>query len=65
MTLDITIDDDPTFSKCDKEFRRLCEAISAITIEDIVEKASVGHPVLAAVARCSLRPLARLSGPTR
>jgi signal transduction histidine kinase/tetratricopeptide (TPR) repeat protein len=49
MTLDITIDDDPTFSKCDKEYRRLCEAISAMTTEDIVEKAFVGHPVLAAV----------------
>lgn len=49
VTLDITIDDDPTFSKCDKEFRRLCEAISAITTDDVVEKASVGHPILAAV----------------
>lgn len=49
MTLDITIDDDPSFSKCDKEFRRLCEAISAITTKDIAEKTSVGHPIMAAV----------------
>ncbi|KAJ5815614.1 hypothetical protein N7474_007391 [Penicillium riverlandense] len=48
-TLDITIDDDPSFFKCDNEFRRLCEAISATTTEDIIEKASVGHPILAAV----------------
>lgn len=49
MTLDIPIDDAPSFSKCDIEFRRLCEAISAILPETIIEKAPVEHPTLAAV----------------
>jgi signal transduction histidine kinase/AmiR/NasT family two-component response regulator/tetratricopeptide (TPR) repeat protein len=49
ITLDVTIDDKPNFAKCDKEFRRLCEAISAIQIEDIIEKVPVENPTLAAI----------------
>lgn len=48
-TLKVTIDDVPNFSKCDKEFRRLCEAISGIQIDAIIEKAPVEDPTLAAV----------------
>jgi signal transduction histidine kinase/CheY-like chemotaxis protein len=49
MTLDVPINDNPSFSTCDKEFRRLCEAISAIQIETIIETAPVEDPTLAAV----------------
>jgi signal transduction histidine kinase len=47
--LNVTIDDAPSFSKCDKEFRRLCEAVSAIQIDTITDKPPVEHPNLAAV----------------
>ncbi|KAJ6016778.1 hypothetical protein N7451_000157 [Penicillium sp. IBT 35674x] len=46
--LDITIDEDPTFFKCDKELRRLCEAVSAVQSEAILETDLVEHPTLAA-----------------
>ncbi|KAJ5915283.1 hypothetical protein N7454_011037 [Penicillium verhagenii] len=47
-TLGIAIDDDPTFAKCDKEFRRLCDAISSIQIETI-ERTPVEDLSLAAI----------------
>ncbi|KAJ5937019.1 hypothetical protein N7466_003469 [Penicillium verhagenii] len=47
-TLGIAIDDNPSFAKCDKEFRRLCEAISAIQIETI-ERTPVEDLSLAAI----------------
>ncbi|KAJ5974406.1 hypothetical protein N7481_011616 [Penicillium waksmanii] len=47
-TLDTTIDDEPSFSKCDKEFRRLCEAISTIQTDAIIETAPIEHPTLVA-----------------
>ncbi|KAJ5301122.1 cornichon [Penicillium atrosanguineum] len=48
MALDIPVDDNPTFFKCDKELRRLCEAVSAVQTESIVETALPAHPALAA-----------------
>ncbi|KAJ5682041.1 uncharacterized protein N7477_001981 [Penicillium maclennaniae] len=48
MALDITIDVDPTFLKCDKELQRLCEAVSAVQPEAIVATALPEHPALAA-----------------
>ncbi|KAJ5645785.1 two-component sensor protein histidine protein kinase (dhkkdhkj) [Penicillium lividum] len=48
MALDIEVDDNPTFSKCDKELRRLCEAVSSVETESIVETALPVHPALAA-----------------
>ncbi|KAJ5563937.1 hypothetical protein N7513_000179 [Penicillium frequentans] len=48
MALDITIDEDPTFPKCDKELRRLCEAVSAVQPEAIFETDLLEHPALAA-----------------
>jgi signal transduction histidine kinase/tetratricopeptide (TPR) repeat protein len=48
MALDITIDDEPTFFKCDKELRRLCDAVSAVKPEDIIEIPPAEDPALAA-----------------
>ncbi|KAJ5612663.1 hypothetical protein N7510_005857, partial [Penicillium lagena] len=48
LALDITVDDDPTFFKCDKELRRLCEAVSAVQTEAVVETVPPAQPALAA-----------------
>lgn len=48
MALDITIDENPSFFKCDKELRRLCDAVSAVQTETIAETAPLEHPTLAA-----------------
>ncbi|KAF4201657.1 hypothetical protein CNMCM8927_001300 [Aspergillus lentulus] len=48
VTLGLDIDEEPTFAKCDKQFRRLRDTITAIESEGIAEKTPVEHPNLAA-----------------
>ncbi|GFF40540.1 LOW QUALITY PROTEIN: peroxide stress-activated histidine kinase mak3 [Aspergillus udagawae] len=48
VTLGLDIDEDPTFAKCDNQFRRMRDAITAIDSEGIAEKTPVEHPHLAA-----------------
>ncbi|PKX97816.1 two-component sensor protein histidine protein kinase [Aspergillus novofumigatus IBT 16806] len=48
VTLGLDIDEEPTFAKCDNQFRRLRDTITAIESEGIAEKTPVEHPNLAA-----------------
>lgn len=48
VTLGLDIDEDPTFAKCDSQYRRLRDAITAIESEGIAEKTPVEHPNSAA-----------------
>ncbi|RHZ43265.1 uncharacterized protein CDV56_100769 [Aspergillus thermomutatus] len=48
VTLGLNVDEDPTFAKCDHQFRRLRDAISAIESEGIAEETPVEQPNLAA-----------------
>lgn len=48
VALGLDIDEDPTFSKCDNQFRQLCDTILAIKPEGIAEKTPVENPNLAA-----------------
>jgi signal transduction histidine kinase/tetratricopeptide (TPR) repeat protein len=48
VDLGLDIDENPTFAKCDNQFRHLCDTILAIESEGIAEKTPVEDPDLAA-----------------
>ncbi len=49
ISLEIAVDDDPTFSKCDVEFKRLCQEIQSFDADALVKKPMVEDTNLAAI----------------
>ncbi|RFU34604.1 hypothetical protein B7463_g1753, partial [Scytalidium lignicola] len=49
IALDVKVDDNPTFEKCDAEFERLCLKIQSTNLEDIINKPITKDSNIAAV----------------